>query len=409
MSFAYMAIKLQQNKSHLSSGHQLQAFSVVLFFPVLFFLFFLLPIPCSAQELSQQEGEQADNFPSAKLAPIQIGAIFSLTGYGAVAGQSELDAIQMALSDINSGGGINGRHLEMMIEDNQSSLKGTISAFQKLHSLHHVSVILGPNWAEFSEVVAPLAEQNKIVMLTASGYTETLTKNRKFVFTTLPQFEVHVKPITDALVKRHPKKIALLTTSNTYFESISKALRNNLAQAGLKLSHELSVEPGNTDYRSMLLKLKNDGVDAIIPFLQEGGELASFFKQLQELNIQVKIYTHDIVFDEVLSKRPTLAEGASFFRYMPDAPQEFLDRYRREYKREPMVNVPKAYDNVFLIQDAMLRCGLKSEQIRQCLLQADYSGHSGRIRFSPSGNVIGMENLTKLYQVVNGKFSPETL
>lgn len=398
MSFAYMVIKLKQYRSLLTMPLLIKNRFLLYFFIALL----LLPALCFAQERSRQTSRTQD------AGPIKIGAIFSLTGYGAVAGQSELDAIQMAVSDINATGGIGGRHLEMVVEDNQSSLKGTISAFQKLHSLHHVPVILGPNWAEFSEVVAPLADQNEIVMLTASGYTETLTKDRRFVFTTLPKFEVHVKPITDALIKRHPKKIALITTSNTYFESISKALRNTLSQAGLELSYELSVAPGNTDYRSMLLKLKNDGVDAIVPFLQEGGELASFFKQRKELNIQAKIFTHDIVFDEVLSKRPELAEGASFFRYMPDAPQEFLDRYRKEYKREPMVNVPKAYDNVFLIKDAILKCGLAGEQIRQCLLQADYSGRSGRIRFTSSGNVLGMENLTKLYQVKNGEFTPET-
>ena len=99
--------------------------------------------------------------------PIKIGALFALSGWAAIGGRSELNATTMAIDEINAAGGVLGRPIELVVEDNRSDLRATVSAVIKLKNIDSVPVIFGPNWAEFADVAAPVFESSKVIMLTA--------------------------------------------------------------------------------------------------------------------------------------------------------------------------------------------------------------------------------------------------
>ncbi|MCB0336385.1 MAG: ABC transporter substrate-binding protein, partial [Bdellovibrionales bacterium] len=97
-------------------------------------------------------------------ADVTIAGIYSITGFGAIGGTSELNAARLAVNEINAAGGIQGHKINFVVEDNQSDLRQTTTAFKKLVAINKPLVLLGPNWSEFSEIVAPLAQSSKTVM-----------------------------------------------------------------------------------------------------------------------------------------------------------------------------------------------------------------------------------------------------
>lgn len=319
--------------------------------------------------------------------PIKIGAIYSLSSWAAIGGQPELDATLLAAEDINAQGGVQGRPLKIIYEDNRSDLATSVSAFNKLVNADGILALLGPNWAEFSEVIAPLAEKQKIPMLTASGYSWTLTKGRKFIFTTMPDFHDHVAPLADHIAAQNHARIAIIHSSSTYFDGIAEALRNLLSKRGKSVSHFITVNPQDADQRSIILKLQREKVDALVMFLQEGGSVPTLLKQTRALQYAPALYSYDLTYDEVLHKDFSLADGTIFFAYVGTFSPELKERYRSRFKMEPPWSVAQAYDNVFIMKHAIEKCGLEPQKIRDCIASADYTGAAGRTRFSESGTV----------------------
>ncbi len=333
---------------------------------------------------------------------VKIGGIFSLSSWAAVGGQAELNASLLAKDDINAQGGINGRPLEIVFEDNQSDLARTVTAYRKLVSVNKIPALLGPNWAEFAEVTAPLAEQDKIPMLTASGFSWTLTRNRRFIFTALQNFNDQVAPLGAFIAKQKHERLAILHSSSTYFDGIAEGLKSALEQKGMSVASYIALTPKESDLRSVVLKLQKQRIDAAVLFLQEGGDLATLIRQLRTLKYSPALYAGDISYDDVLMKDLALADGLVFMLYTGKSDPALEERYRKRFGFEPLWTVAKAYDNVFVLKAAMERCGLSPEQIRDCLIKTDYQGLSGHIQFGSDGIVRAFEPVTQLRRIEKG-------
>jgi len=336
-----------------------------------------------------------------ELPAIKLGAVYSLSSWAAVGGISELNATKMAIDEINAKGGILGRKIEISVEDNQSDLNKTVTAIQKLKSINNVQIILGPNWAEFSDVAAPICNKNKMLMLTASGYTKDLTKDKTFIFTSLPSHSLMTAPMSDYIFKIGHKKIAMATSVSAYFESNAQAIKEQLKEKGISLTSESTWNPGQADFKSYITKLKGDGYDAVILMLMEGGDLAAFLRQAKELRFAGQIYSSNaVLYDHVIEKSPALSEGIICYEYRTLAPKEFLDRYAALYGSAASHSIPRAYDNVYLLKDAIERCKTdEPEKLKDCLRASDYKGVTGRIRFTESGNVITQGQQSALYKI----------
>ncbi len=336
--------------------------------------------------------------------PILIGAVHSLSSWGAVAGQGELHAITLAVEDINRAGGVLGRPLKIISEDNSSLLKGVVTAFNKLANVDKVPVVLGPNWSEFAEVMAPLAQKKSVVMLVSSGYSKALTSGKEYVFTLLPGYEVVTKPLAEHIYKSNFAKIALVVTENAYFEGLSKALQDHLRKSGAPVFRVENAKSDTQDYRTTISKLKSDGVDAVVMLLSESGENAAFLKQAHELAFKAQIFGSNAVsYDSVLMKNRAIGNGIIYFDYVTVATDEFIARYKAKFGEKPYFSSPQAYDSVFLIKGAIERCGLRASEIKQCLQNVQYSGVSGPIQFDSQRQIIRVDEITALFRIVDGE------
>jgi branched-chain amino acid transport system substrate-binding protein len=337
---------------------------------------------------------------------IPIGTVHSLTSWGAKGGVAELNGIRIAVDEINERGGILGKAIELHSEDNGSDLKKTVGALQSLISIHKIPILLGPNWAEFSEVAAPVVEGKRILMLSASGYTPELTKNRRFVFTTLPAHRYFTEPISKYILSKKPTKLAILTTGNAYCQSMSSALREQLVSGGLTPSMEQSFDPATYDYKSLLIRLKHQGYDAIYASLIQGGDMAAFLRQRRELHIDIPIYAgNTVTYEPAILADRSLADGVVFFDFKLNSSEEFLKTYRTRFGEEPTYASPRGYDLVYLVKDAAERCqSFDVEKLRPCISNTRYEGISDLIQFDERNEVKPFRSVAELFEGRQGKF-----
>lgn len=334
--------------------------------------------------------------------PIDIGAIFSLSSWGADGGSSELNGARMAQDDINAAGGIGGRELRLIVEDNRSDLKASVSAFKKLVSVDKVPVLIGPNWTEFTEVVAPLAEDHRIPMITPSGYRKNVISSRAFVFSLWPPPNVATAPLSDYILRKGNKKIAVLISENAYYEGLLHAIQEQLHQIELKI---MRFNEGTLDYRSHITRLKSSDIDAVLALLMESGDLSSFFRQAKQLKLKFPIYAaNGIPFSEAIKSDPEIANGVIYFDYKVPGKDSFRKRYEKRFSQKPGFASAQAYDALYIIKKAIEDCGLEPEKIKECIKNTSMTGQTGKIVFDEGGVIKGALQNSYLLQVVDGEF-----
>lgn len=336
---------------------------------------------------------------------IKIGGIFSLSSWGADGGTAELNGLHLAQEDINQGGGIGGRKIELIIEDNRSDLKVTASAIRKLIDIDRVVAIVGPNWAEFTEIAAPIAERATVTLITPSGFKEGLFEGKRFVFTLWQPHRIATMPLAEVLKRRGHKRVEVLLSENAYLEGILHGVEDNLRGSQVRISRVHRFAAGQKDYRSLITRLKASESDAVLALLLENSDLSPFFMQATQLKLNLPLYTaNGVAFDSELLAKPSIAEGVTYFDYLTPGGAGFLNRYRERYGRDAGFGSARAYDALYLLKKAITDCGLSRELIRECVAQASYDGLSGRISFDENGVIEAREQNTYLLEVRGGKF-----
>jgi branched-chain amino acid transport system substrate-binding protein len=136
----------------------------------------------------------------------------------------------------------------------------------------------------------------------------------------------------------------------------------------------------------------------------ESGDFATFLRQRLALRISLPLYgANTLPFDKEIQRDLAPAEGLVYFDYFAGGGEDFARKYRERFGSEPGFASAKAYDAVFMIANAMERCGVERHQIRACLHSIDYRGASGRIQFSKAGILEDSTPNTTLFEVRNGK------
>lgn len=335
---------------------------------------------------------------------IKIGALFSLSGWGAWGGTSELNGIQMALEEVNAKRIAPATKFKLVVEDNRSDLRASVDAFKKLTSVDKVPVVIGPNWSEFVDVVAPLASNMHVPVISPSGYKQKHLKADPWVFVLWPPPSVATRGLAEYIAKQGHKEISVLISENSYYQGILDAMRPQLESKGIKILDVFNFPPQQTDYRTIIAKLSSSSTDAVLTLLLESGEFAAFLRQRRELKLDLPLYAaNTIPFDQIVQKNLNLAEGIVYFDYLTPGTESFKQKYRDRFKSEPGFASAKAYDAMHLLAQLIDKCGATPKQIRNCLKTAKFSGISGEISFSDKGLITDSSANTYLLSVKNSQ------
>lgn len=289
---------------------------------------------------------------------IKIGAIFDQTGDAASYGEDELKSVQLAVEEINGTGGINGRKTEL-ISENASALdvRQNISAFNKLVDINGVVAIIGPNWDDAVSALIPLAEKAKIPVVSPDGGQRTSKDAvHEYYFSLWYPQDIEAEKLADFLSSREVKKIDILRNLDPFSQKEYELIQGAIKKHSIVLMSDIQVvDSGVKDFRSQILKLKADKVDAVFVNFQNPEAKCPALKQLRDLGFD-KIIIGESSTETITCK--DMLEGTFYsFPKTTKKSQELNVRFAEKYGVSPKTPaVPNAYDATIMIADA-LRAG----------------------------------------------------
>ncbi len=337
---------------------------------------------------------------------IILGAIQPLTKGSAAVAEEVKAGIDFAVNEINSKGGVSGKKLEILYEDDECDQKLAINAFEKLTSVNGLKIIIGPTCSSNVLSVAPLANEKKVIILTTVASTPQITHAGDYVFRNTPSGKDYSYLIADFAYN----KLGARTTSSLYINldngiDYKKEFAKRFSELGGKILNEESYEKADTDFRAQLTKIKNQNPDVIFVSGQINHGLA--VKQAREIGIQTQIVGPTALqTPDFLTAAGSAAEGVLYsapkFDKTSPAVKDFENKFKQKYNKTIGFRTVIAYDAVFIIAEALKKCEQDVECVKMALYNTkNYEGLSGLTSFDENGDV---EKPLTIMTVKNGKF-----
>lgn len=340
---------------------------------------------------------------------IKIGVITPLTGEGATYGEATKRGVDLATEEINQKGGINGKKIRLVYEDDQIKPEVGTKVIQKLISIEKVPVIIGAFGSSVSLAIAPVAEKNKVVLFSASSTADALKDAGDYFFRNVPPNSKQGESAAEfAIEKLKAKNAAVLYMNNDYGISLAKAFENFFKQKGGSILITENYNPGDRDFRTQLSKIK-DKQPSIVFYPGHYQESGLILKQAKELVIKSVFIGGDGSYSpELIIIAGDAAEGSYYtlmamgYGVSDEEIKRFTDVFKSKYGVEPDVYSAYAYDALKIIAQAIQNGGYNSEGIKNALYRTkDFKGVTGTTSFDKFGEV---DKPFYIYKVKNGKF-----
>lgn len=328
-------------------------------------------------------------------APIKIGQYASLTGKEAAFGQAANHGTVLAVEEINAAGGVLGRQLQLVTEDNQSKAGESATIAKKLISRDKVVALLGEVASMRSLEAAPIAQQAHIPMISGSTNPK-VTEIGDCIFRVC-----FIDPFQGVVMAKFARqslglqKVALLTSvSSAYSVGLARYFREQFAASGGTVALEQKYSEGDKDFKAQLTAIKAAGVQGIfVPGYYT--EAALICKQARELGLTLPLFGGDGWEAPQLMEIGGAAVEDTYYstHFSPEskAPMVagFVERFRRRWHDEvPDAVAALAYDAVLILADAMKRAGTsEGPRVRAALAATrNFQGVTGTTSLDPQRN-----------------------
>lgn len=327
---------------------------------------------------------------------IVIGHFASMTGGTATFGTSTDEGIRLALDDINSKGGVLGKQVKVVTEDDQSKTEEARTVVLKLINGHKVVAIIGEVASSRSIAAAPAAQQAKIPMLSPASTNPKVTQQGSYIFRScfIDPFQGSAMA-NFAMKELKARKFAILyDNKNDYSKGLHDFFTEAVQKGGGEIVADESYGEGDVDFKAQLTKIKGTNPEVIyVPGYYT--EVGLICRQARELGISAPLTggdgwdserTFDIGRDSV--------NGCYFTtHYSPDEDRAevktFVDLYKKKYSgKTPDAMAILGYDAMRLMADAITRAGsTRGSDIRKALAETkDFPGASGSITINKDRN-----------------------
>ena len=332
----------------------------------------------------------------------RIGVMESVTGAGETYGTVANQAKQMAADEINAAGGIDGRRLELIVEDSQCNAQSAITAYHKLTDVEGVKIILGTSCSGAMLGAAPLAEADGVILFSGLASSPDIAKAGDYIFRTqISDLEVGIAT-GNVLWADGVRALATITETTDYAEGVR---RNSVAQFEKRGGTVVAAErfgSESTDFRSQLTKLFSANPDALHIAPQSEFSAGTIVKQARELGYTGPIYAETIaVGTTALEVAGAAADGMKAITADLDPAnekgQEVLANFRERYDYVTLPwHLGSAYDDVYIAAECLRQTGddQDADGFRDCLYAITWSGAIGdNYSFDADGEVVGLSRV----------------
>ncbi len=350
--------------------------------------------------------------------PIKVGAILSLTGNYAGLGEPEKNALQLQVKQINDAGGINGRPIELIIEDDGTDEAKAVSAAAKLIEQDGVVAILGATGTGQSMAVRGDIDRAGIPEISMAGGTAVTQKFDKLVYQTPWSNTLVVPFVLNSMKSQGHTKVALLSSADGYGKDGKAIILAEAPKSGVEVVSDQTFNPGDTDFSAQLTKMKASGADAMLLWTA-GKDAANILKTSKDLGItQPWFGGSGQARKEFVTGAGEAAEGFQFGTGKSLVPatwgtdseeykvvNDFSTRYKEAYGAEPDIFAGHAFDAINILAAALKQTGGDTDPAKlNAAIEATKAliGYGGSFTFTPTDHNGLTSNDLTLYVVKNG-------
>jgi len=327
---------------------------------------------------------------------IKIGGLFSVTGPPAFLGEPERNTAKMVVDSINKAGGIKGQKLELVVYDTAGDATKAVQMATKLIKDDKVVAIIGPSTTGESMAVIPVAEKEKVPLISCAAGSKITDPVKRYVFKTAQNDGLAVAKIYEYMQKNKQSKVAILTVSDGFGSSGREQLKALAGKYGIQVVVDDTYGPKDNDMTPQLTKIRGSQAQALIVWGTNPGP-AVIAKNAKQLGLKLPLFmSHGVSSKKFIALAGDAAEGIKLpsgkvivSDVLPKSdPQKsslvgYVKDYQSLYKVEGDHFGGHAWDGVMLVKAAIEKGGATPEGIRNALENiTDFHGIGGTFNFS---------------------------
>jgi branched-chain amino acid transport system substrate-binding protein len=330
---------------------------------------------------------------------IKIGLIQPLSGSVAAQGQYVLNGTLLALEEINNSGGIKGKKIEIISEDDKATPAEAVAAANKLINRDKVKLILGCFNSSCSLATQEVTRRAKVVQMTPVSTAKSITEQgNTFIFRYAATSEMIMNVLVNYIVSNTDLKRFAFLAENTdqgisALDGFKKGLETYGKGKNVKFVTEEYYNIGDTDFNSQLTKIKNISppVD-VVQTVALITEATLILKQAQALGLKTKFsFMGGPTHSDFINYTKSSSDGIlymSFFEPTIINPkvQKFVSSYEKKFGKKPEMFAAAGYDSLYIAKEAIEKGGYSdTEKLRDALRAVKFEGVQGKTEFDEKG------------------------
>lgn len=352
--------------------------------------------------------------PSMAAETIKVGIVLPLTGPQAKFGELEKISFYMALEEINAAGGINGRMLELIMEDDTGRPEVGRSVVEKLIAKDRVVMIGGGYSSSVTYAVAGVCQQNQMPFLVNTGSADKITASGwDYIFRLNPPVSEYAGAIETLLPQRiKPKSVAILHENSLFGTKGANAFAKSCKKLGYKVVLKQGYEHGGIDFRPVLIRVKQLNPDVIymVSYIMDASLL---MRQSKELKLTPKMFiggAAGFTLPEFVQNAGVASEkviSATLWHQVLPYPgaMDYYKKFVARFRKPTEYHGAEAYAACYVIADVLKRAtSFINTDIKKALSETDMMTVFGPVKFISYGKMKNQNRLpTYVVQWIDGK------
>lgn len=324
---------------------------------------------------------------------VKIGVMLPTSGDAAEYGKGALGGGQLAHLQMGQD------NIEIVVEDSQCDGKAAVSSINKLISVDGVVAIIGELCSSATLAVAPIAEENQVVLISPASTSPKITDAGDYIFRSVPSDALQGVFAAELISSEGYLRLATLYPNEDYGKGFSEVIEQTFPKNGGTVVASESFERGSTDVRAQLTKIKNANPDVIFLISNSPDAAIASLRQIQELGLNAALYGSEGLKSTAIAS----ADGAEglIITSVNTGSDEFEAAHNAEFGNPPGPFAAQGYDAFTALAMAINEGATTGEEIKTKLYEISFEGVTGKIDFDENGDVGGIYSV---FKVIDGVF-----
>lgn len=332
---------------------------------------------------------------------LRIGATLALSGAYSNYGRQALQGVLLAVEEVNAQGGVNGRQVKLIVEDEGTlNLRSALAAARKLVDVDKVEVLL-PLIIEDSEVIVPFTSRKPLfTMAVGCGARKCGFNVGPYHVRAASSHDSIVEALIEYVKRQSVHRACIVAAESTYFEAYGRYIEELSRGAGFEVTYVGVPLSNSEDYREIAARFRKIACDVVFSWLPIGS-VGGFFRRVRESGskaLLVGIVESDD--PSVLATAGKAGHGVVFARFSLGS-EHFLRRYVARFNEQPSRPALPSYDGVKLLLELIRQVGTDPRKLRDAITNVKgRPAENGTMTYTSEGERLG--EAVQLMQIVDG-------